>query len=404
MFIGLFVGIWVARYLGPEQFGLLSYAQSFVFLFTAFSTLGLDAIVVRELVKSDKKRDTILGTAFFLKLIGAIFILPTLALATQITSNDQYTNILVFIIASTTIFQSFNVIDFYYQSKVLSKYVALANTITLALSSIIKVVLILNEASLIAFAFMAIFDSLVLALGLIYYYKKATRLSLFNWKFDWPTAKALLKDSWPLILSSFIVSIYMRIDQVMIKEMLGINANGQYTAALRLSEAWYFIPIAISNSVFPAIIHAKKISEKQYNKKIQQLYTLMVWSAIGIALPMSFLSDSIISILYGDAYKLASDVLTIHIWAGIFVFLGVASSKWLLNENLQIISLYRTFFGMLINIALNLLLIPKYGIVGAAISTLISYMFAGYLLDIFNNKTKQMFVMKTKTLVAWNNL
>ncbi|HDY85387.1 MAG TPA: flippase, partial [Methylophaga sp.] len=128
MSVGLFVGIWVARYLGPEQFGLLSYAQSFVFLFTVIATLGLDGIVVRELVKDKTQRDVLLGTAFGLKLIGAFLILPILAIAVQLTSNDNYTNLLVFIIASATIFQSFNVIDFYYQSKVLSKYVALANT------------------------------------------------------------------------------------------------------------------------------------------------------------------------------------------------------------------------------------------------------------------------------------
>ena len=142
MFVALFVGIWIARYLGPEQFGLLSYAQSFVFLFTAITTLGLDGIVVRELVKDESRRDKLLGTAFGLKLVGAILILPILALAVQLTSNDDYTNLLVFIIASATIFQSFNVIDFYYQSKVLSKYVALTNGVSLALSSIIKIALV----------------------------------------------------------------------------------------------------------------------------------------------------------------------------------------------------------------------------------------------------------------------
>jgi O-antigen/teichoic acid export membrane protein len=123
MSVGLFVGIWVARYLGPEQFGLLSYAQSFVFLFTAIATLGLDGIVVRELVKDESRREELLGTAFGLKFIGAILILPVLWLAVQLTSNDTYTNLLVFIIASATVFQSFNVIDFYYQAKVKSKYV-----------------------------------------------------------------------------------------------------------------------------------------------------------------------------------------------------------------------------------------------------------------------------------------
>ena len=231
MFVGLFVGIWVARYLGPEQFGLLSYAQSFVFLFTAIATLGLDGIVVRELVKDESRRDELLGTAFGLKLIGAILILPSLWLAVQLTSNDAPTNFLVFIIASATIFQSFNVIDFYYQSKVQSKYVAWANSFGLCVSSIIKVALILNNAPLMAFAIIVAFDSIVLAAGLVFFYKVSSQKKLFNWTFKAIIAKKLLTDSWPLILSGFVISVYMKIDQVMIKEILDAEAVGQYAAA-----------------------------------------------------------------------------------------------------------------------------------------------------------------------------
>jgi O-antigen/teichoic acid export membrane protein len=209
-----------------------------------------------------------------------------------------------------------------------------------------------------------------------------------------------LRDSWPLIFGSIAASIYMRIDQVMIKEMLDAEAVGQYAAAVRLSEAWYFIPVVISASLFPAIINAKKVSEKLYYERLQKLYDLMVWTALAIAIPMTFMSDWIVELLYGEKYYQAGSVLMIHIWAGVFVFLGVASGKWLLNENLQKIAFYRTFYGMLINISLNYLLIPKFGIIGAAISTTISYMFAGYLLDISNKKTKQMFFMKTKTILV----
>ncbi len=373
MFIGLFVGIWVARYLGPEQFGLLSYAQSFVFLFIAISTLGLDSIVVRELVKDESKRDVLLGTAFGLKLVGAILILPILAMAVQLTSNDDYTNSLIFITASLTIFQSFNVIDFYYQSKVLSKYVALANAISLAISSIIKIALILGNAPLVAFALITVFDVAVVSVGLIYFYKKNSQLKLFNWRFEWKMAKKLLQYSWPLILSGLVISLYMRIDQVMIKEILDADAVGQYAAAVRLSTAWYFIPLAIATSFFPAIINAKKISEELYFSRLQRLYSLMIFLAIAIALPVTFLSDWVILLLYGSEYSQAGEVLMIHIWAGIFVFLGVAWSKWILNENKQNLVLISHILGAVINVGLNLYFIDKYGVVGAAYSTIISY-------------------------------
>jgi O-antigen/teichoic acid export membrane protein len=395
MIVGLFVGIWIARYLGPEQFGLFSYAMSFVGLFTAIAALGLDGIVVRELVKDENKRDILIGTTFFLKLIGAILTLIILFIATQFTSNDTLTNALIFIIASSVIFQSFNVVDFYFQAKVLSKFVVFANVIMHFIGSIVKIALILNEAELIYFAYAVLFESIILALGFIYFYSKQKELSFASWKFDKNTAKSLLKDSWPLILSAIAISIYMRIDQVMIKEMLGNEAVGQYAAAVRISEAWYFIPVVIASSMFPAIINAKKISEKLYYERLQKLYDLMVWLAIAIALPMTFLSDWVINVLYGAEYNQAGDVLMIHIWAGIFVFLGVAVGKYLAVENWTKKYFYRALFGVILNVILNYFFIPIYGVSGAAISTLLGQLVANYIYDIFDRSLHIQLKMKT---------
>lgn len=399
MFVGLFVGIWVARYLGPEQFGLLSYAQSFVFLFTAIATLGLDGIVVRELVKDESRRDDLLGTAFGLKFIGAILILPVLWLAVQLTSNDTYTNLLMFIVASATIFQSFNVIDFYFQAKVKSKYVAFANSLALGASSSIKIILILTEAPLIAFALIATFDALVLSLGLIFFFKVSSRQKLFNWKFRASTAKSLLKDSWPLILSGLVVSVYMKIDQIMIKEMLDSDAVGQYAAAVRLSEAWYFIPMVIANSIFPAILNAKKISNQLYLQRLQRLYTLMGWLGIAIALPITFFGDFLTTLLFGLEYSPAAQVLVIHIWAGVFVFLGVASGKWLMAENMTVTAMKRVLLGVFVNIFLNVLFIPRFGISGAAVALLISQVFAALIYDALDIATRPHFYMKLKSFL-----
>jgi O-antigen/teichoic acid export membrane protein len=397
MVVGLFVGVWVARYLGPEQFGLFSYVQSFVGIFVVIATLGLDGIIVRELVKDESKRNVLLGTAFWLKLVGAIIVLFSLAIAINFTSNDRYTNILVFIIASATIFQSFNVIDFYYQAKVLSRYVVYTNVISLLFSSIIKIALILCEAPLIAFAWTIVFDSVVLAMGLLYFYLH-NQLSFRAWKFGKSIAVSLLKDSWPLILSGMVISIYMKIDQVMIKEMMNAEAVGQYAAAVRISEVWYFIPIVISTSLFPAIINAKKHSEELYYARLQKLYSLMVWMAIAIALPMTFLSDWVVHFLYGGQYNQAGSVLMIHIWAGVFVFLGVASGMWLLNEDLQIFSTINTTIGAVVNIGLNYILIRKIGIEGAAWATLISHCVAAYLCLFLFKKTRINFINLTKSL------
>lgn len=378
MVVGLFVGIWVARYLGPEQFGLFSYAQSFVGLFATIATFGLDSIIVRELVKNKSRQDLLLGTAFRLKLIGALAVLLILSLAVSFTSNDSQTNFLIIIIASATIFQSFNVIDFYFQSRVQSRYAAFANAITLFISSLVKIVLILIGAPLIAFAWVVMFDSAILSLGFIYFYLK-TGKELMKWKFEKEMALSLLKDSWPLIVSGIVISIYMKIDQVMIKEMLGSEAVGQYAAAVRLSEAWYFMPMIIVTSLFPAIINARSSSEQLYYSRLQRLYDFMVWMAITIAIPVSFLSDWIINLLYGSQYNHAGSVLMLLIWAGVFVSFSLVTEKHINLINKQKYTLITTSSGAFINVIFNLFFINSYGIAGAAYSTLLSYAISNYI-------------------------
>ena len=255
---GIFISIWIARYLGPEQFGLLNYAQSFVGLFAVVATLGLDGIVVRELVKNEDIRDTLLGTTFYLKLVGAIFVFIILSIAINFTSNDSYTNTLVFIIASAVSFQSFNVIDAYFQSKVLSKYVVFANFISFFVTSIIKILLVLNEAPLEYFAYVILFDSFILACGFIYFYLDNS-LSFKKWKFDKIVAINLLKDSWPLIIADIALTIQSYIDQVMLKEMLGFKEVAYYSLAFKLTAFFGFMPMVLQSTILPAVVNAKKL-------------------------------------------------------------------------------------------------------------------------------------------------
>jgi len=397
--IGLFVSVWVVRYLGPDKFGLLSYAQNFVGIFSSIAALGLDGIVVREFVKNKNLSNNLIGTVFFLKLSGAIIIFPILFFAIQFTNNDTYTNHLIFIIASGILFQSFNIIDLYFQSKVLSKYVVCANVISLCLSSIIKIIFILNKVNLINFVWLVLFDNIVLATTLVIFFRRGNSTFIKKYKFKIILALSLLKDSWPLIFSGIAVSIYMRIDQVMIKELIDTHAVGIYAAAVRVSELWYFIPLAIVSSLLPAIVNAKKQSQELYLKRIQKLYDLMVWLAVAIALPMTCFSNLIMELLFGNEYKGSGEILMIHIWSGVFVFIGLAFGRYLLVENQTKKSLYRTVFGVIVNIILNYLLIPTYGIKGAAIATLISQISANYLYDIIDKDLHQQLKMKTKSLV-----
>lgn len=407
MVAGFLVGVWVARYLGPEKFGLFSYALAFVSIFQGIAKLGLDGIVVRDLVQEPEKRDVYLGTSFWLKLLGGVitFLIIAIILFIQsiLTSNFfTETNIYILIIAFGIIFQSFEVIDFYYQATVQAKYISIRRIIQLILSSIIKICLVLIGADLIWFVLVSLFDIISLSImGWLIY--RSQGLPNFVRYFDIEIGKKLLKDSWPLLLSSIAISIYMRIDQVMIKNMLGDREVGLYSAAMRLVEVWYFIPMIITQSVFPAIVNAKKISEELYYKRLQQLLSLLIWMAIFIAIPISVFSHQIIYLLYGEKFIEASKVLAISVWASLFVFVGVGSGKFLLAENLQKFSFWRTFYGMIVNIILNFILIPSHGIQGAAIAMLISQATATYLFDMFNRETKKIFFMKTYAIIPFRS-
>ncbi len=390
------VGVYVVRYLGPDKFGLLSYATSFAGLFLPITILGMDEIVIRELVRDESRRDELLGTAFFLKLAGAFFALAVLYAIVHLTSTDSFTSLLIFIIALSAVFQSFNVIDFYLQSKVLSKYVVYANAASLMVSSFVKLFLVWIQAPLLYFAVVSLMESMILATGLLIVYGRQ-RLNMFEWKFRIKSAVALLRDSWPLMLAGLAISIYLRIDQVMIKQMLDAEAVGQYAAAVKLSEACYFIPVIVCGSLFPAIINAKKQSEELYNARLQKLYSLMLWIAIPITAVMTLFASNIIRFLYGMEFSKAGPVLAIYSWASIFVFLGVASSKWYLVENLQFFSFINSVIGAVVNIVLNLILIKKYGIVGAAWATVISYGCAAYLLNFAYPKTRSNFYRLSRT-------
>ena len=387
MVVGLLVGVWVARYLGPEQFGLLSYALSFVALFSIIATFGLDEIVVRELVKDDSRRDDLIGTAFWLKLCGAFVVLLLLAFAVIFTSNDNNTNTLIFIIASALIFQSFNVIDFYFQSKVMGKFIVYANLISLFVSSIIKITLILNDASLIAFAWVVLFDGFILACGFIYFFLIHSTFKINNLIFYKSTAIDLLKDSWPLIFSGAVLMIQARIDQVMIKEMINSTEVGYYSAAIRLIEAFGFIPVMLKISLYPSILNSRKDSYELYQNRLLNFYRLNFLLFLAVAIPLYLFSEQIVILLFGIEYQSVGILLSLMVIRLFFANMGVARSAYILNENLMVFSLITMTLGTITNIVLNYYWIPLYASKGAIIATIISFFVSIFVVDIFYSKT-----------------
>lgn len=394
MGVGLIVGVWVARYLGPEQFGLFNFATAFVGMFGAIAGLGLQGIVVRDLVREPSSKEEILGSAAVLQLVGG-FVAYGLILATifWLRPDDALAKTIVAILGSMMLFKASEVAVCWFESQVLSKFTVWVQNGTFLVFASIKVFLILQNASLIAFAWATMAEGMAVALMLLIVLGlRGPRAH--NLRLKIARAKSLLADSWSLFLSGMAVMIYMRIDQIMLGQMVSDEVVGIYSAAVRISEVWYFIPMTIVASVFPAIIEAKMCSEAQYCQRLQRLYDLMILLSVSIALPMTFLSTPLVAHLFGKAYIESGTILAIHIWASVFVFLGVASEKWFLAENRQILSFQRTALGMIVNVILNLLLIPRFGAVGAAIATVLSYAVAAFFADLLQDETRRMFYMK----------
>ncbi|MAP54381.1 flippase [Altibacter sp.] len=398
-----FIGIWLARYLGPEQFGILSYAESMVYLFTAVAAMGLDQIVVRELVKDAPKQNEILGTTFVLRIIGFAIMLVLLWGTLQLLNNDTLTNSIVLIIACSVFFKSFSGIDYYFQSKIHSKYVVITNSIAVGVAAVAKVSLIITQADLINFAYVYVGEAVLIALGLLlsYSYKK---LSALKWKFSLRMSGYLLRKSWFLIIGAIAAALYFKIDQVMIKEILDERAVGLYSVAVKLSSIWLFVTVAITQSVFPTLVALRKRSRKEFLERLQQLYDLLMKIAIVVSVLYTIFANFIVTFLFGNEYAESVEVVIIYIWSIVFVFLSNGSWSYYLNENLEKFASLRLIIGAVINIALNIYFIELYGLTGAAYATLISYSISGYFVNYLFKSTRANFYLQTYSLLHFFNI
>ncbi len=402
--ISLLITIWMARYLGPVQFGTFNYALSFVALFGVLSSLGLDKLVTKELLNHPSDSNQIMGTSFVLRLIGAVLLMPLAAFSvTKIRPDNELIFIMVLIFASAMLLRSFDVIRFWFESHVQAKYTAIIDAVVIFTTSGIKVILIVIEAPLIAFAWVVLIDSIFLAIGLIMIYLKRSN-KIYTWRVSFDKATYLLKEAYPLILSGAVFILFTRIDQVMLGSMTGDESVGIYAAAVKISEGWMFIPAIIATSLFPAMLNARKNNYPLYLQRTQHLLNIMVILGVSVGLVIIFIAAPFVNVIFGESYHESSLVLIIHIWGMVFNAISIISFRYFLAEGLQIYSFYRAFSGLVLNIVLNYFLIPAYGAVGAAVATVISQAVAAYLLNSISSKTRTMFLMQSKALLLYASI
>ncbi len=385
--------------MGPQDFGIWNYIIASSAFFAAFSSLGIESILVRELIKTPEKERELLGSSFILKLIGGFVSVIASVLMILILDgfNHQYV-IFSIIVSSGFIFQSTDVIDYFFQAKVESKRTIKGKGLVFLITSLLKILLIISDQPLSYFVILSTIEILMTAIVLVLCFLKAEE-SPFKWKWESSTAKSLLSSSWPLALSSVVIMLYMRLDQVMLGQMQTITEVGIYTAAVKLCEIWYFIPMIICSSIYPGILKSKDSNPDLFRKSLMWLYFSFFWFSLCVSCSLLLFDDLIIDLLYGDGFEGANRVLVIYGFSLIPTFLGIASSQYLMAFDLTRISLYRTILGLSTNLLLNLYLVPEHGAIGAAWATLISYNVATFSLFAFKStRLEALFIIKSTFL------
>lgn len=364
--LGITVGAWVARYLGPERFGELSYSIAFVALFRAVANLGADRIIIRDIVKNPRKAPEIIGTAFWLRMLFGLFSWAImLGCVAFLGPQDKDTLLITAIIGGVLVFQVADTIDLWFQSQNQNRRTVIPKLLAYILTNGSKVVLIYLQAPLTLFAAALLFDVIIAAFGLWISYRRFPTNE--EWRFRLRTAGDLIKESIPFMLSGLAIMIYMRIDQVIIRQMVGEKELGIYAAAVALSSFWAFIPLVLSTALGPYIAKKKAESEQAYYKTLRTVFRIYGALPILIVIIVLIFGPFAVDILFGKAYAEAKHILSIHIFTNIFIFLGVAQGLWIVNERAGRIELYKTIIGLIVCLVGNFLLVPKFGAIGAAI-------------------------------------
>ena len=378
---------YIARNLGPTNYGQLSYAISYVGLFAFISALGLDQIIYRDVIKYPEQKNKYLGTAFILKTFAGLLTIFICILSAAFFSDKDVSLFLIFIISLTFIFNPFNLINYEFQAEAKSKYPTIISLITVLILNVLKIIIILNNQGVIYLALIILLEPILMGLGLFYF-----RLKIYGkfigFTFDKNIALKLLKDSFPLIFATAFFGIYARIDQVMIKNMLNTESVGLYDAAVRVSELWYFLPNIIVVSLFPAIINAKNVSKELYYRRLKKLFLGVTLLSVFTAMITMFLSKYFILIIFGAGFIGAVSVLNIYVWSNIGATLNNLSQQLLIAEHMSKKISFIIFLGMIVNVGLNIWLIPMYGMSGAAFATLVSYIVPFLALFLFGDTKK----------------
>lgn len=369
--VSFFVGAWLARSLGPQDYGFFSYSLSFAGLFSMLASLGIDGILSRDLIKFPQRRPSLLGSGLVIKLGGGLLAWLSATAAAIYFIPSGLGQIIVSLIALGYLLQSLNIIDIFFRSQVESKFSVRAQSLAILLASAVKIYVVAYGYSLSWLA--AAYSLEILLFGLILVGSYRARRLPEPWVFEGKTARYLLLSSWPLLFSGVASFFLLRIDQVMIGHYLTTEAVGLYAAGVKLSEVWYFLPGIIIASVFPALVNGQTSDPGVYHKRLRYLYWLLGGIALTISVIISLAARPVIYWLFGEQFMLSYQSASIYAWSMVGWFLFSVWWYKLMTENRLQLIFFSSLLLLAVNVLLNIWLIPLYGISGASVATLISY-------------------------------
>ncbi len=382
MFGMLFLGILVARYLGPDRYGLMNYVISYVSIFSVLAGFGMTSIEVRELSSHPENRDKILGTCFFIRLFFAFLAYVVLVIIVMISNKDHYCIILIISYAFVLFTGCFEVIRNYFSSIIKNEYVVKSEITRTIIGAIIKIILLMIHSPLEWFIIASVFDTVLVSSGYVISYNKEVG-SIRAWSFDKNKVSYYVKQAFPLVLSGASIVIYERIDQVMIGDLLNKAEVGYFATAGRFLGLILFLPGIMTQTVVPLLVQSLNRNRIEYEEKAKQVVSIVTWISIFLASIVSCLSYWIIYYTYGVQYLAAVPVLQILAWKTVGMGLSGAAGQLIIIEKIHKWAVFRNLIGCAVCICLNLLMIPIYGIIGSAFITIITVFISGCLSNIF---------------------
>ena len=376
--LNLVIGMITARYLGPSNYGIISYVASVVAFAFPLMQLGLKNTLVKEFIQSPDREGTILGTALVINIISSVFCMIGSVAFVALTNVGERETIVVSVLYSLTLlFQATEMTQYWFQSKLLSKYPSLAALGAYVVVAAYKIYLLISGKSVVWFAFSNVLDYFIISLVLIIIYKKVggQRLSL-----NWRLGKEMLSRSKYYIIPSLMVIIFQNTDKVMIKLMIGETETGFYSAAITCIGISAFVFTAVLDTARPVILEAKEKSIELYESRVTQLYSIITFMSLGQSVLMTLFAKPLVFLLYGAEYSPTAGILAVAVWYNTFGHYGSVRNIWILAEGKQKYLTVINVTGACANVALNFILIPMWGAVGAAVASIITQFFTNVII------------------------